>query len=232
MKKNVIIALVVLSTLDLFSQIDKGKTLIAADGNFHQSTTGFGATTSKNSVHGKYFNVGASVGYFFTNRFMVGFGLDYKSESEKRSSVMAINRYYQQEVMDIKAKVWLPNVHFGYYYPIVEKLFINANMKFSYGKLKGEYNTLIANAEQLIETSSLSSSSQFATLRALKNESEIDFSSVEVLPELTYFLTSKFCLSLGLGGAGYAMTDWSNDNSIWIVDFNPAYWTLGVKVSL
>jgi hypothetical protein len=39
MIKSVLLALVVLSTLDVFSQIDKGITLVTGEGNYHQSTT-------------------------------------------------------------------------------------------------------------------------------------------------------------------------------------------------
>lgn len=233
MKKSILLALVVLSTFDLYSQIEKGITLVSGEGIYHQSTTAYGVTTSQNSVHGKYLNVGASVGYFFTNRFIVGLGLDFKSENEERGSVMTINKYYQQEVMDIKAKAWLPNVYFGCYYPIIEKLYLNTNMKFSYGKLKGEFSTVISSYEQgVFLPSDPSFGFQNTIVRTHEYNTEVDYSSVEVLPELNYFLTPKFCLSLGLGGLGYSMTDWSSDNSTWIVNFNPSYWTLGVKASL
>lgn len=234
MKKNVLIVLIILSTQDLFSQIDKGKIIISVDGNYMKSTTENGVTTSQNLVQGKYLSVGASVGYFITDRFIAGLGLDYNWNKEDRTTELMINRFLLIEEMHIKSKALLPNIYLGYYYQIINKLYINTNLKFSYGKAKSEYNTLFANfADYPSDTMRVPDDWYSSRYIIGKDKSSgVDFFSAKILPELTYFISQKFSLCLGLGGVEYSMIDWKTDNSYWIVNFNPAYWKFGIKIRI
>ncbi|MCZ4695608.1 hypothetical protein [Ancylomarina euxinus] len=111
----------IFSTLNLFSQTDKGKTIISIDGNYIKSTTENGVTQNQNVTQGKYLDVGASIGCFITNRFIAGFGLDYSWEKEVRTNNLMINKYYQTERTNIKSKALLSNIFLGYYYPIADR---------------------------------------------------------------------------------------------------------------
>ena len=47
-EKNVLIILISLSTLNLFSQIEKERVIVSVDGNYMKTTTEDGATSNKN----------------------------------------------------------------------------------------------------------------------------------------------------------------------------------------
>jgi len=234
MKKNVLIALIVLSTLDVFSQIDKGQIVVAVDGYFMKSTTENGVTTNQNVTQGKYLSTGASVGYFITDRIIAGVGLDYYWSKESRTSELMINRNFQIEVMNIKSKAFLPNIYLGYYHPIINKLYISTNLKFSYGKVKSEYNTLMAGMVFFPSDTILELSDRYPSGYSIGSEksSDVDYFSSKIFPELTYFIFPKFSLCVGLGGVEYSLTDWKADNSSWTINFNPNYWKFGIKLKI
>lgn len=111
MKKNVLIILITLSTLDLFSQIEKGKINVSIDGNFIKTTTENGVTSNQNVSQIKNLNIGTSVGYLITDKFVLGAGLDYYWLKESRTTELMINRFFQAEIMNIKSKAFLPYIY-------------------------------------------------------------------------------------------------------------------------
>jgi hypothetical protein len=68
--------------------------------------------------------------------------------------------------------------------------------------------------------------------RVYEESSDFDLFKVEIIPELTYFISSRFGLSQGLGGIEYSMLDWETDNSSRIINFNPVNWRFGIKVKI
>jgi len=234
MKKNVLIVLIAFSTLDLFSQIAKGKIIISVDGNYLQTTTESGVSTNQNLAKGKNLSVGTSVGYFITDRFIAGVGLDYYWNKESRRTELMINRFFQAEDMNIKSKAFLPNIYLGYYYQIINKLYINTNLKFSYGKIKSDYTTLISGNVDYPNDTYIVLTDLYSPryVKGYEGRSEVDFFSSILFPEVTYFISSNFSLCLGLGGLEYSMTDWKTDNSNWRINFNPVYWRFGIKMKI
>jgi hypothetical protein len=234
MKKNVLIVLILLTTLNLFSQIEKGKIIVSIDGNYLETSTENGVTSNQNVSQIKNLNLGTSFGYFITDRFVLGVGLDYYWNKESRTTELMINKFFQAEVMNIKSKAFLPNIYLGYYYPIINKLYVNANLKFSYSTIKSEYNTLIAGSVYYPSDTVITLTDRYSStyVNGTEGNSEVDLFSAEILPELTYFISSKFGLCLGLGGIKYSMIDWKTENSNWTINFDPAYWRFGIKIKI
>ncbi|MFO7655438.1 MAG: hypothetical protein R6W78_00040 [Bacteroidales bacterium] len=236
MKKEIFIMILFFSTSMVFSQINKSDIIISGYGNYNQSTSGSGTYTNQYAVKGKYLDIGASIGYFVKEHFIIGVGLDYMWSKEYSTNSSLINVFYQVESMDYKSNILLPNVFFGYYYQIVNKLYINGNLKLNFGRLKSNYSTTYAGVTDIISDGQWVSESDYGFLfnyaKSYEGNSELDYLSVLFLPELTYFISSRFGLNLGLGGIGYSLTDWELDNSDWIVSFNPSYWKLGFKIRI
>ena len=230
MKKNLLIVLIAFFTLDLFSQIDKDDVIFSVNGNYVKTTTENGVTRNQNSSQIKDLSIGATFGYFVTDRFVAGFGLDYYWNKEARRSGLYINNYMQKELMKITSDALLPNVFVGYYYPIIGKFYINTHLKISYGKLKSDYNTVILGTfnDPIDGISVINEPSTY--IKEYEWNSKTDYFSVSLSPELTYFITPNFGVCLGLGGIEYSMTDWITDNSNWGINFNPAYWKFGIKI--
>jgi len=219
--------LIAFSTLDLFSQIEKGKIIISFDGNYNKTINSNGVNADHNTINGKYLSVGTSIGFFLSNRFIIGIGLDYDWNKEYRFYEMTLfYKYYQSENMNITSKVFLPNIYFGYYYQIINKLYFNSNLKFSFSKIKTETNSIYAGFDISSDLGH-----NYVRIPPTQN-SETDFFSININPEMTYFLSNKFSVYIGLGGIEYSISDWKNDNSSWTINFNPIYWSFGIKMKI
>jgi hypothetical protein len=202
MKKIVLIVLIVCSTLNLFSQIEKGRIIISLDGNYIKTATENGVTFNQNASQIENLNIGTSVGYFMTDRLVVGVGLDYYWDKESRVYLLKINRFLQKEVMNIKSNVFLPDLYIGYYFPIISKLYINTNLKFSYTKFRTDYNSSLVEITYNQSENLNLDTSPSSLVYFIDNEksAKTDLFNAEIFPELTYFVSSKVGLCLGLGG--------------------------------
>jgi hypothetical protein len=234
MKKIELIVLIVSSNLNLFTQIEKGRIIITLDGNYIKTTTENGVTLNQNVSQIENLNIGTSVGYFMTDRLVVGVGLDYYWDKESRVYQLKIYRFFQSEVMNIKSNAFLPDLYIGYYFPIISKLYINTNMKFSYSKFKTDYNSSLVeityNQSENLNLDTIPNSLEY--FGGSKNSAKTDLFNAEIFPELTYFVSSKVGLCLGLGGIEYSIIDWKTDNSSWTINFNPINWRLGIKFKI
>lgn len=222
--------LIILSSCNLFAQIEKGNILISGFGSYIKTATESGVTTNRYSSNIKSLNTGASFGYFLKDRFIAGVGVEYLQTKEVRNNFLYINKYFQEEQFHTKNQGLLPFAYIGYYYPIIPKLSFNTNLKISYGQIKSEYQTMYAGSEMPLND-------QYAVivtpyLKSRSEYEEIDYFEAQITPELTYNLAKKFSVYLGLGGISYSMIDMKTANSNWLVSFNPNYWTLGIKCHL
>lgn len=231
MKRKILIVLIVFSTLNLFAQFKKGDIIISADGNYIKTNIGTGVTTNLDFTKGQYLNLGTSIGTFITNKLIVGVGLDYNWGKETKKNLLNFNDFTQEEIMTVKSNVVLPYIYLGYYQRIADKLYFSTILRFSYGNVKSEYTTTYAGMSILnLSSGSTNSSNNYS--RGSGGTSESDYFGTEACPELTYFVSTKLGLCLGLGGIKYSMTDWKTGNSNWTINFNPTYWKLGIKIKI
>jgi hypothetical protein len=233
MKKNVLVALIVLITMDLFAQIGKGKIMVSIDGNYLKTTTENGVTTNQNIDKIKQLNVGSSIGYFIADNFIAGAGLDYFWSKESRKSEMLMNYTFSTEFMDIESNAILPYVYLGYYLPITEKLYFNTNFKFSYGKVKSDFGTVVIQISRNENTNTNTFYDKpLSYIGSFGGDSDMDLFGAKLFPELTYFIRPNYGLCIGLGGIEYSLPDWETEDSSWSVNFNPVYWKFGIKMKL
>lgn len=223
MKKTLFLILTVLYAVNLAAQFSKGDMLISVDGNYSKTHSVSGFTTNLFNSNEKNLNLGASMGFFVNNHVLLGFGVDYSWEKATQRNMLVLDNKIQIEEMNTKTNLILPNAFVGLYYPILERLYVNTNLKLSYGVAKSEYDTFFAGS-QLEASQAYSNGSE--------GDNSYDYFSTQICPEITWFATSKVGLSLGLGGIGYAITDWESNTSSWMVNLNPNVWKLGVKIRL
>jgi hypothetical protein len=232
MKKNLLLFLMIFSALNLFSQIEKGNISIGIDGNYTKVNTPNGVTTNLNYTKGNYLNAGATIGYFITERFIAGAGLDYILNKETRYNSLYFNNFLQNEEMDIKSKVFLPNVFLGYYYQVANKLYFSTTLKFSYGKVKTSYSTTYAGTGPFADSTWTIPKNNVPYVKGSSGVSETDYFSTQIYPEVLYFISAKFGICLNLGGIAYSINDWETNNSSFAVNFKPDYWRFGIKFRL
>ena len=126
MKLTLLSLLMLLSTVDIFAQIEKGNVLISVSGNYrNDKKIEIGNKPTLNAL-----NTSASVGYFFSDRLVAGGGLDYKYQKN-------VPYYEAHQSLQITVKGYFPYLYVGYYLPIVPKLYFNTNLKVSMGKDTG-----------------------------------------------------------------------------------------------
>jgi hypothetical protein len=233
MKKNIIIILILFFSLESFGQITQGDVIVSMDGNYMKTNTESGVYTNMSGANGQYLNLGASMGLFLTDHFVMGIGLNYNWGKETRLNKLIYSNTLQIEELKIKSKILLPGIFFGYYFPIAGKFYFNANLVLKCGKVNSGYESVYAQRTTYFNTDSAYVYLNDDPLNGgLSKSSSSYYFSTQIRPELSYFLSSKFGISLGLGGIEYSITDWKSDNSEIAVNFNPAYWKLGVKFIL
>jgi len=232
MKKITLSILIIFLTFDLFAQIEKGDIMISVGGNYTKTTTENGVITNQNATQGQYLSLSPSIGVMAKENTIVGVGLDYYRTKEQRLNNLFFNGFFQSERMNIKSKVILPYFYIGYYYHIMSQLYLNANFKMGFGVVKSEMNTYYAGMREYDGSTELSNFDYGAYTRAAENSSSNDYLCTNICPELTYFVSKKLGLCLGMGGIEYSIIDWKKENSSWIVNFNPNYWKFGIKIKL
>lgn len=233
MKSHLFLAIFLLWSISSMAQINKGAIILMLDGNYNKSSNSFGVSTNQTSIEGNYLTLGTSAGLLLTDRWMLGIGVDYNRNKETRTSMMFINQYYQVEKSDIKSNALFPNIYVGYYYPIINKLYLSAKAKFSLSNITTDYNTLIAGRINNLSSFFIPIFAE-GTLYSFTNErsTKTDYFSTSVIPELTWFFTSKLGLRLALGGIEYSILDWKSNNSQWDINFNPSHWSFGIQFIL
>jgi hypothetical protein len=229
MKRTFLVALIAFFTIHLFAQTDKGKFIFSIEGNYQKTASENGTFINKTSAQTKAADVGILIGYFITERFVVGFGLDYFSVNETRTSLLALDKYFEMEEQKIKLSTFAPSIHFNYYLPVLPKLFISSKLKFSYGKINSDMSSARSSMWPY-ETSNVTESFPYSGSSGTIDNPE--FFNARFSPEVTWFFSSKWGFYLGLGGLEYSITQWNADNSSFIINFNPSKWRLGVTFKI
>lgn len=237
MKKNVLLILITMLTINIFGQIGKGDVFISVNGNYSKNYSGSGVTTNEFNTSGKYLELGSTVEYFLTDRLSAGFGIDYQWSKETKRNELFLKfpdiNYAHYQLMYSKSNVFLPNIFLKHYIPINSKLYFNTNLQLSYGNINSEYLTSVLDINRYNVDGAGYNMEDYPTfMNGSSKQTEIDFLAAELGPELTYFITPKFIGCLSMGGVEYGMYDLDIDNSVWTVNFNPVYWKIGFRIKI
>ncbi len=235
MKTILTLFIAIILSSNVYSQVEKGKTLISSFGNYNKSNSEEGTTTNYYYVEGNYLHVGASLGYFISNKVIIGVGLDYQLQKEDRLSKTKISNNYTLEEMEVNANTLLPNIYLGYYLKIINKLYFNTGLKLSYGKVKSSYSTFVYDLDISTSTDEYQSwdyNSSSPVASSSQSNSKVDYCSIQILPEISYFFKPGISAYLGLGGIDFSCQDWEFDETECLINFNPVYWNVGVKFIL
>jgi hypothetical protein len=233
MYKKILFFGLLLMAMKTYGQVTKGDLVISFTGNYSQNFSESGVTSDFYTTRGKYLETGMNGGKFISNHIIFGIGLDYLWGKELRTHE---TEFYQtgkqvltKEYLDVTSNLWMPSAFIGYYYPILNRFYFNMNVKFAYGTIKSDYESIYAKMTNYTSDSVMVlPNDDFSLSTSVKNASS-DYFTVRVSPELTYFLASKFGISLGLGGIEYALTDWDTETSSFSFNFNPGHWKFGIR---
>jgi hypothetical protein len=233
MHKHFLLILTLLSTIQVSAQIDKNDLILSFSGNYHKSNDEVGVTTNNLFSESKQLSLGAALEYFISDKTSIGFGLEYQKMNDFRKSRLFFNESIQVEELEMDSRIFLPSIYLTHYYPIVDKLYISPVLRLGYGQLNSDLSSEYASSSN-VSSSGYYPADPGAGFGAfgIESSSEDDYLIADLTPELNYFFSNGFGLSLGLGGIHYAMVNGDSDNSQWLVSFDPSYWTFGFKVKL
>ena len=222
-------------SVNTFSQIKKGNVLISLDGNYQKTGSAIGVTTNNFSSYGPSLALGISAGVMFSDNWAIGVGLDYgRNKITTVNELVYAAQHIQVESMDTKENIYAPNIFISYYYNIAGKLYLSTSLKFSAGFAKQVSESFIASMYiPDVEPGTITTiDDRYDRNMSFKHTSDIEFGNITLYPELVYFISNRIGFHLGLGGISYTMPDWETKDSQWLVNFNPQYWQLGIKIKL
>lgn len=233
MQKHFLLILILFATVQVSAQISKNDFILSFSGNYHKSNDEIGVTTNNVFTETKQLSMGAALEYFISDKTAIGFGLGYLSRNEFRKSSMTLVENYQVEEMDLDAKMFFPTFHVARYIPLVNNLYLTPLFGVGYGQMKSEYSSESAYVLRMNNgVFNLEDGYPGSGFFSSNDSSDDDYLMVDLIPQLNYFFSNGFGLSLGLGGIHYAMINGDSDNSQWQVSFDPSYWTFGFKMKL
>lgn len=231
MKKQILTLLLLLMSVKFYSQVEKGNIIIRLDGNYNKTLSEHGVTTNSYANKSKIMNVGPSIGIAISNNFEAGIVLDYfRSFEERYHSVLTMNKHAQVEKLQRKQYAFMPGIYLGYYRNITEKISFNTNFNMRYGNLHSEMVSQWAGIDYISWSIIVPGPGDGSISVYSESEQKFEYASASLLPEISYYITPAFGLSLGLGGVEYALVDWESDNSTFVIDFHPRNWRLGLRM--
>ena len=238
MKKIYLIIVLSILPLCLFSQIEDHHVIFHLNGGYVKTTTGNGAASlGAVSTNGYTGNISLLAGIPIGN-WEFGIGLEYQKENKDTDSRI----YYRLDNLNYTQTyalyaVQLTNFSWsglvGKLYAtrhvrLLDKFYFSPNIAFNWGEINGMQEAYTISREMATPGSSLAQPrSGYASI---KNDVTSEFSSLRIAPAFTYFFSRHFALNLETGGAEVALADWEWSSRQAIVQFNPAYWQLGVTV--
>jgi hypothetical protein len=239
MKLTIILFAFLFTTFLLHSQIKRGDNIISLNGMYTKNTTQDGVIGNSMTANNHHLNLGASYTNYITNHLLLGFGMDYISQKDIRSSQLILNdghdmnsQIIRYEILNLKSTAPLPFLLVGYNIYVANKLNFSANLKINYGLLST--NTTDQTMYQQFPVSNFQpiSTSMFGTTYGSVSKEKNDFVAATIIPEMTYFFTNQIGLSVALGGIQYSITDWKTNKSDFWINLSPSTWLVGIKYKL
>lgn len=231
MRKIFALFIILATSMPVDSQTCKGDYSVSVMGNYYKGFNSSGVSTNSFSTTGENMNASISVEHYKTSKSYVGLGIDFHWGNDDIYNSLFSKKFTQFEKMNVKSILIFPNFIYGYYLQIADNLFLNMSARVGYGILANNSNSDYKNYQHpyggtldQIETAN-------EELRWDSSNFYEDFGS-SFSPEINYYISDKFGLSLRLGGIAYSILDWKKDLSSWIVDFNPNNWRLGIRYIL
>jgi hypothetical protein len=239
-KLTILLLAFLYTTFLLHSQVKKGDNVISLNGMYTKNTTQDGVIGNSMTVNNHHFNLGATFTSYVTNHFLLGFGLNYISQKDLRTSKLVLNdghdmnsQIIRYEVLNLKSTAPLPFLLVGYNMNVTNKLNFNANLKINYGQMSTNttdqtiYQQFpIFNAQPVLVSNIL-----LPNITTVSKDQN-DFAAASIIPEMTYFFTNQIGLSVALGGIQYSITDWKTSKSDFWINLSPNTWLVGLKYKL
>jgi hypothetical protein len=238
MKLTILLLAFLYTTFLLHSQVKKGDNVISLNGMYTKNTTQDGVMGNSMTVNNRHLNLGATFTNYVTNHWFLGFGVDYISQKDLRTSELVLNdghdvnsQIMRYETLNLKSTAPLPFLLVGYNMDVTNKLNFNANLKINYGNVSTTIVDQTIYQQSLIVNTTLSSFIPMPTMTSRSKEKNV-FAAASIIPEMTYFFTNQIGLSVALGGIQYSITDWKTSKSDFWINLSPNTWLVGLKYKL
>lgn len=238
MKLTILLLAFLYTTFLLHSQIKRGDNIISLNGMYSKNTTQDGVIGNSMTINNHHLNLGATFTSYVSNHLLLGFGLDYISQKDIRTSQLILNdghdvnsQIMRYEILNMKSTAPLPFLLIGYNIYVANKLNFSTNLKINYGQLSTNTTDQTIYQQFPISNTTLSSFIPMPAMTSGSKEKN-DFAAASIIPEMTYFFTNQIGLSVALGGIQYSITDWKTSKSDFWINLSPNTWLVGLKYKL
>lgn len=189
--KTLLLAIPMLASFSAFAQIEKGTMFIGGRINFNRTSGELDIPTQR-SEKSTLLNIGLNprAGYFISNSFALGIGLDYQNSYTNNNTVDAFNNS-SSRVKSWNNRIGL-NVFGRYTKPVGKKffLFLDGNIATGFGFNKSN------------QTSNMGGVITYAEYKT-KGLEFGNYVSLLIRPGIIYFISPKFGLETSYGSLGY-----------------------------
>ena len=253
MQKTILLVICLFTGIHLYGQVNENGFVIRLDGNFNETTTG-NTLQYVNSYDFKSKNrsISASLGYMYRH-WLFGLGFEYnrnKSDvqgglfqelgydgygeygygygSSPENPILNINSSYELGTVTLNSYGGM--LYANRYIPLYHNLYFTPGFYLGYGAIKGNYSGDIVTSSFVSFPNDYIS---YGSLQSMKYETyeqntSFPYFYMQLSPELTWFFSNHFGLSVQMGGIGITVVDSDWRNSSKQIDFNPSLWKLGL----
>lgn len=235
MKKCLISLIFIVIGIKMSAQVEKGDIIIRIDGDYTKAPSSQGVTSNLFINNSKTLNIGPSIGLAISDNFEAGVGLSYYWNKETTTNIISSIGSIKVEEMNITSKSLMPNIYLGYYYNLSNKFSINTNLVMAYGSIKNDLTTLINNQQNLESGDLTVTNGSVANAESaiyIESTNKANIFQAHLNPELSYYITPKFGLSVIMGGIQYSHNDTESAQSNFAINFHPNNWRFGLKFKL
>ncbi len=228
MKKTLALLLILTISISVFSQFTKGDYSILLNGSYNQGTNWMGVSTNNFTTKGENASASLSVERYRASNFYLGLGLDFQWSNDDVTNSLLSKNFAQFENMNMQSFLVFPFISYGYNLPLADNLSLNLNARVGYGILGTNLSSDYQNYQH--PNGGTFAQNQTANENLTWNHSEyLDEFGTSFSPEINYFFSDRFGLSLRLGGIGYTIQEWDKDRSSFSMNFNTNNWRLGIR---
>lgn len=240
MKLTIILFTFLFTTFLLHSQIKRGDNIISLNGMYTKNTTQDGVIGNSMTANNHHLSLGATFTSYITNHLLLGFGLDYISQKDIRTSELVLNdghdvnsQIMRYEVLNLKSTAPLPFLLVGYNMNVTNRLNFNTNLKINYGRMStNTTDQTIYQQFPIFNSQTVLVSNVLLPNITSVSKNKNSFAAASIIPEMTYFFTNQIGLSVALGGIQYSITDWKTSKSDFWINLSPNTWLVGLKYKL
>ena len=243
MNKTILLTICLFAAVCLQGQVNENGFVIRLDGNYNETTTS--NLLQYINVYGaksKDGNISVSTGYLCQN-WLFGLGFEYIRNKSNVFGNVTYKKYVTgyNDIIEYNTSLEANTVNLnGYggvfyisrYLPVWRNLYFTPGFYVGCGNIKRDNSGIVGFTQLFAPDIGISIVGPLSFASIYKKQKSSEYFYMQLSPELTWFFSKRFGLNIQMGGLGINIIDSDWKNSSKQINFNPAFWKLGVLFKL